>query len=177
MSRKPRLVLPAAIWAKIQAEYEAGVPVTYLASTYNITPPTIYTRKKKHGWSRDVSIVSDDMLSKAKKEAEERVLEHIHEREVDMKQVVSIHKNVSQQIMERAQELLISIDDIPNSDVSKKAHALKVVSDVITAQIRNERKTWNIDERGADTSLEALLDELEGEENRRTRVPRPVVVK
>jgi hypothetical protein len=48
---------------------------------------------------------------------------------------------------------------------------------VITAQIRNERRTWNIDEKGADTSLEALLDELDDEEEKRNNTPQPVLVK
>jgi cytidylate kinase len=50
------------------------------------------------------------------------------------------------------------------------------LSDVITAQIRNERRTWNIDEKGADTSLEALLDELDEEDEKRKAAPKPVVV-
>ena len=79
--------------------------------------------------------------------------------------------------MERAGKLLAAVDLIPDTEVSKKAHALKTLSDVITAQIRNERRTWNIDEKGADTSLEALLDELDDEEEKRNNTPQPVLVK
>jgi cytidylate kinase len=78
--------------------------------------------------------------------------------------------------MERAAKLLQAVDEIPDTEVSKKAHALKTLSDVITAQIRNERRTWNIDEKGADTSLEALLDELDEEDEKRKATPKPVVV-
>ena len=117
------------------------------------------------------------MLAKARQEAEQRILEHIQEQEVDMKQVIDQHKSVSQQIMERAAKLLDAVDLIPDTEVSKKAHALKTLSDVITAQIRNERKTWSIDERGADTSLESLLDELDEEEERRQNTIKPVIIK
>jgi hypothetical protein len=69
------------------------------------------------------------------------------------------------------------VDKIPDTEVSKKAHALKTLSDVITAQIRNERRTWNIDDKGSDTSLEALLDELDEEEEKRQNSPKPMVIK
>ena len=177
MARKTRIILPAAVWAKIRAEYEAGVPVAHLAETFNITSATIYQRKKNEGWSRAAAVISDDMLAKARQEAEKRILDHIHEQEVDMKQVIDQHKQVSQQIMDRAGRLLEAVDRIPDNEVSKKAHALKTLSDVITAQIRNERKTWSIDEKGSDTSLEALLDELDEEEERRLNLPKPVIIK
>ncbi len=177
MSRKPRIILPAAVWAKIRAEYEAGVPVKHLADTFNLTEAAIYRRKKSEEWSREVSVISDDMLSKARQEAEQRIIEHIQEREVDMKQVIDQHKSVSQQIMDRAAALLDAVDKIPDTEVSKKAHALKTLSDVITAQIRNERRTWNIDDKGSDTSLEALLDELDEEEEKRQNSPKPMVIK
>lgn len=177
MARKTRIILPAAVWAKIRAEYEAGVQVTHLADTFNVTGAAIYRRKKAEEWSRDATVISDDMLAKARQEAEQRILEHIQEQEVDMKQVIDQHKSVSQQIMERAAKLLDAVDLIPDTEVSKKAHALKTLSDVITAQIRNERKTWSIDEKGADTSLEALLDELDEEEERRQNTIKPVIIK
>jgi len=176
MSRKQRTVLPGAAWAQIQAEYEAGVPAKHLSEHYQVSLATIYKRKNKHKWEREARVISDDMLSKAREETEQRLVEHMKKTEVDMKQIIDTHKGISQQIMDMATRLLASIDGIPDTEVSKKAHALKTLSDVITAQIRNERKTWSIDEKGADTSLEALLDELDEEEDKRAKVMKPVVV-
>ena len=57
-----------------------------------------------------------------------------------------------------------TIDELKSEEFStlnKKLYALKTASEVSTTLMKNQRRTWNMDDQQKGTMLEELLDEIE----------------
>lgn len=172
---RTRKRLPKKVWVQIASEWAAGVPIAILAETYGVAEQTIHNRKYREGWNKNLTDVEADQLTAIRKRAEQKMEEFMAAAEVSMREILGRHKRVSERIASMLEGALETVDSIEDENPTKRLYALKVASDVAASLQKNERKSWGMDEKQGSTDLEDLLDEIEDEEKRRTKLTIKVV--
>tara|TARA_R110002110_G_scaffold110341_1_gene275078 strand:- start:1337 stop:1834 length:498 start_codon:yes stop_codon:yes gene_type:complete len=146
---------------KVRVDFEAGLPQVDLASAHGISVHTLRSRAKRDNWGRDLKKLASDKLDMIKEKAKRQVEEAELEAVTTLRQVLIDHKNVS---LDLAGLLKDTIDELKLTEfdsLNKKLFALKTASEVSTTLMKNQRRTWNMDDHAKGTMLEDLLDEIE----------------
>ena len=112
-------------------------------------------------WGRDLKKLATEKLDRIKTNARRRVEDAEREAVTTLQRVLEDHKNVS---LDLSNLLMQTIDELKSEEFStlnKKLYALKTASEVSTTLMKNQRRTWNMDDQQKGTMLEELLDEIE----------------
>lgn len=157
----PASKLSDSVWLGLRGDYEAGLPHVELAAAHGISVHTLRSRAKREGWGRDLKKIASEKLERIKSRARRRVEDAEREAITTLQQVLEDHKNVS---LDLAGLLKQTIDELKAEEfenLNKKLFALKTASEVSTTLMKNQRRTWNMDDQQKGTMLEELLDEIE----------------
>ena len=157
----PASKLPDSEWLKIRGDYEAGLPHVELATAHGISVHTHRSRAKRENWGRDLKKLAEDKLERIKKTARMHVEEAEKEAVTTLRQVLEDHKNVSLDLSGLLKETIDQLKLEEFENLNKKLFALKTASEVSTTLMKNQRRTWNMDDQQKGTMLEDLLDEIE----------------
>ena len=148
-------------WLRIRGDYEAGLPHVELAAANDMSVHTLRSRAKREKWGRDLKKLATEKLDRIKTNARRRVEDAEREAVTTLQRVLEDHKNVS---LDLSNLLMQTIDELKSEEFStlnKKLYALKTASEVSTTLMKNQRRTWNMDDQQKGTMLEELLDEIE----------------
>tara|TARA_R110000751_G_scaffold304271_1_gene419625 strand:- start:125 stop:652 length:528 start_codon:yes stop_codon:yes gene_type:complete len=171
----PKSKLSREEWQSIRADYEAGLPQVELAAAWEISVHTLRSYAKRAGWGRNLKKLAEEKLDNIKYRARVRVDEAIEEATGTMQQVLEDHKKVSIDLARMLQNTVDQIKSEEFDSIGKKLFALKTASEVSTALMKHQRKTWNMDDQQKGTMLEELLDDIEDEAHTRTKASIKVV--
>jgi hypothetical protein len=157
----PASKLSDSEWLKIRGDYEAGLPHVELATAHGISVHTLRSRAKRENWGRDLKKLAAEKLDRIKSHARRRVEDAEREAVTTLKQVLEDHKNVSIDLGELLKQTIDELKAEEFESLNKKLFALKTASEVSTTLMKNQRRTWNMDDQQKGTMLEELLDEIE----------------
>ena len=132
-----------------------------LATAHGISVHTLRSRAKRENWGRDLKKLAEDKLERIKKTARMHVEEAEKEAVTTLRQVLEDHKNVSLDLSGLLKETIDQLKLEEFENLNKKLFALKTASEVSTTLMKNQRRTWNMDDQQKGTMLEDLLDEIE----------------
>tara|TARA_R110000751_G_scaffold50616_2_gene111700 strand:- start:1511 stop:2122 length:612 start_codon:yes stop_codon:yes gene_type:complete len=161
-----RLVMPTSKlsdleWLKIRGDYEAGLPHVELAVANDISVHTLRSRAKRDKWGRDLKKLAAEKLDRIKNKARRRVEDAERDAITTLQRVLEDHKNVSLDLSNLLKDTIDELKAEEFENLNKKLYALKTASEVSTTLMKNQRKTWNMDDHQKGTMLEELLDEIE----------------
>ena len=157
----PASKLSDSQWIQIRLDYEAGLPQTELAAANGISVHTLRSRAKRDGWGRDLKKLAAEKGERIKPRARKRVEDAEREAVTTLQQVLEDHKNVSLDLSHLLKQTIDELKREEFENLNKKLFALKTASEVSTTLMKNQRRTWNMDDQQKGTMLEELLDEIE----------------
>ena len=157
----PASKLSDSQWIKIRCDYEAGWPQNELAIANGISVHTLRSRAKRDNWGRDLKKIATEKLERIKRNARRRVEDAEKEAITTLQQVLEDHKNVSIDLSNLLKQTFDELQREEVENLNKKLFALKTASEVSTTLMKNQRRTWNMDDQQKGTMLEELLDEIE----------------
>lgn len=167
--RVPKSKLDKEEWQEIRSDYEAGLPQVELAASWDISVHTLRSYAKRAGWTRNLQRLAKDKLENIKYRARVRVDEAIEEATGTMQAVLTDHKRISLDLAKMLNDTIEQIKETEFDTVGKRLFALKTASEVSTTLMKHQRKTWNMDDQQKGTMLEELLDDIEDEDQNRTK--------
>jgi len=157
----PTSKLSDSEWLKIRGDYEAGLPHVELAIANDISVHTLRSRAKRDKWGRDLKKLAAEKLDRIKNNARRRVEDAERDAITTLQRVLEDHKNVSLDLSNLLKDTIDELKAEEFENLNKKLYALKTASEVSTTLMKNQRRTWNMDDQQKGTMLEELLDEIE----------------